>query len=92
MVSVVVLVVVSVMMMMIRSSVMVIVVELLMLLLVSTGRSTSSNANGSLCRCGRSSSCSAVRTGLGDMRMSCFRRRRPDERRFLKLNKNKITK
>ena len=91
MVSVVVVVVVSVMMM-IRSSVMVIVVELLllMLLLVSTGRSTSSNANGSLCRCGRSSSCSAVRTGLGDMRMSSFRRRRPDERRFLNLNKNKI--
>lgn len=72
---------------------MVIVVELLllMLLLVSTGRSTSSNANGSLCRCGRSSSCSAIRTGLGDMRMSSFRRRRPDERRFLESKQKKQT-
>lgn len=95
MVSVVVVVSVMMMMRMIRSSAVVIVVELLLLLLllellllllllVSAGRSSrSANANGSLCRCRRSSSCSAVGTGLGDMRMSCFRRRRPDERRFL---------
>lgn len=84
-------VVVSLMVMMMmrcnRMLVIVIVVVLLMLLLLlSTGRS-SADANGSLCRCRRSSSWSAIRTGLGDMRMSCFRRRRPDKRRFLQFSK-----